>query len=163
MTVLAYVGLGSNLHDPAAQVLAAFEALAGLPDSDLVARSGLYAGTPMGPQDQPDYVNAVAALETRLPAADLLTALQDIEARQGRERHGVRWGPRTIDLDLLLYGEQTIDLPGLTVPHPGLHLRDFVIIPLAEIAGNLNIPGKGPLSMLIQNVETHSLRRLVTG
>jgi len=163
MTVRAYIGIGSNLDDPVAQVKEAFEELGLLPDSLLAARSSLYGSKPMGPQDQPEYVNAVAALDTLLSAPELLQDLQRIETQQGRERTGQQWGPRILDLDLLLYGRKKIDSPGLKVPHPGLHERDFVIIPLAEIAGNLNIPGKGMLSTLIKDVENHSLRKLVTG
>jgi len=163
MTVRAYIGIGSNLNDPVAQVKEALEELGMLPDSLLVAHSGLYGSSPMGPKDQPDFVNAVAALDTLLSAPELLAALQRIETQQGRERTGEPWGPRVLDLDLLLYGRRVIDSPELTVPHPGLHERDFVIIPLAEIAGNLNIPGKGTLNMLIRNVENHSLRKLVAG
>jgi 2-amino-4-hydroxy-6-hydroxymethyldihydropteridine diphosphokinase len=162
VTVRAYIGIGSNLNDPVQQVREAVEELEMLPDSLLVACSGLYGSKPMGPQEQPDYVNAVVALDTLLSASELLAALQRIETLQGRERNGEKWGPRILDLDLLLYGSKTIDSPELTVPHPGLHTRDFVIIPLAEIAGNLNIPGKGMLSMLIKNVENHSLRKLAS-
>lgn len=165
MTVRAYIGIGSNLEDPVAQVKEALEELAVLPDSLLAARSSLYSSKPMGPQDQPDYVNAVAALDTLLSAPELLRALQRIETLLGRERAGEheQWGPRILDLDLLLYGKKVIDSVGLKVPHPGLHERDFVIIPLAEVAGNLKIPGKGMLSILIQNVENHSLKKLITG
>jgi 2-amino-4-hydroxy-6-hydroxymethyldihydropteridine diphosphokinase len=163
MTVRAYIGIGSNLNDPVAQVKEAIQELELLPDGLLAARSSLYAGKPMGPQDQPDYVNAVVALDTLLSAPELLQALQRIEDLQGRERTGQKWGPRVLDLDLLLYGKRVINTPELTLPHPGLHERDFVIVPLAEIAGNLNIPGKGMLSTLIKNVENHGLRKLVTG
>jgi len=163
MTVRAYIGIGSNLNDPVAQVKEAIEELGLLPDSLLAARSSLYGSKPMGPQDQPEYVNAVAALDTLLSAPELLQDLQRIETQQGRERTAKQWGPRILDLDLLLYGKRVINSPELTLPHPGLHERDFVIIPLAEIAGNLNIPGKGMLSTLIKNVENHSLRKLVTG
>ncbi len=163
MTVRAYIGIGSNLNAPVAQVKEAFEELAVLPDTLLAARSSLYSSKPMGPQDQPDYVNAVAALDTLLSAPELLRALQHIETLLGRERGGEQWGPRILDLDLLLYGRKVIDSAGLKVPHPGLHERDFVIIPLSEVAGNLNIPGKGMLSILIRNVENHSLKKLITG
>jgi 2-amino-4-hydroxy-6-hydroxymethyldihydropteridine diphosphokinase len=163
MTVRAYIGIGSNLNDPVAQVKEAIEELGLLPDSLLAARSSLYGSKPMGPQDQPEYVNAVAALDTLLSAPELLHDLQRIETQQGRERTTKQWGPRILDLDLLLYGKRVFNSPELTLPHPGLHERDFVIIPLAEIAGNLNIPGKGMLSTLIKNVENHSLRKLVTG
>ena len=161
MTLMAYLGIGSNLDDPVSQVKEALEELDGIPDSVLVSQSSLYASKPMGPADQPDYVNAVAALDTLLSAGELLQALQNIEQRLGRERDGEKWGPRIIDLDLLLYGKKTIKTDTLTVPHPGLHERDFVIIPLAEIAGNLNIPGKGLLSTLIAACENHSVRKLV--
>jgi 2-amino-4-hydroxy-6-hydroxymethyldihydropteridine diphosphokinase len=161
MKLMAYIGIGSNLDDPVSQVKEALEELDGIPDSVLVSQSSLYASKPMGPADQPDYVNAVAALDTLLSAGELLQALQNIEQRLGRERDGEKWGPRIIDLDLLLYGKKTIKTDTLTVPHPGLHERDFVIIPLAEIAGNLNIPGKGLLSTLIAACENHSVRKLV--
>ncbi len=129
----------------------------------MAACSSLYGCKPMGPQDQPDYVNAVVAVDTLLSPADLLQQLRRIEEMQGRERTGEHWGPRIIDLDLLMYGKQVIDTDELKVPHPGMHERDFVIIPLAEIAGNLNIPGHGLLTTLINTVENHSLRKLITG
>jgi 2-amino-4-hydroxy-6-hydroxymethyldihydropteridine diphosphokinase len=163
MTVRAYVGIGSNLEDPVAQVKEAVEELKVLPDTILAARSSLFSGKPMGPQDQPDYVNAVVALDTLLSPAELLQQLQRIEELQGRERDGEHWGPRILDLDLLLYGKKVIDADGLKVPHPGMHERDFVIVPLAEIAGNLNIPGRGLLTTLINSVENHSLKKLITG
>jgi 2-amino-4-hydroxy-6-hydroxymethyldihydropteridine diphosphokinase len=162
MTVRVYVGLGSNLEDPVAQVLEAVEELEMIPDSILVQRSSLYRGKPMGPADQPDYVNAVVAMDTLLSAGDFLQALTRIEDLQGRERAGEKWGPRIIDLDLLMYGKQKINTPDLTVPHPGMHERDFVIVPLAEVAGDVNIPGQGRLTQLINNCENHSLRKLVT-
>lgn len=161
MSLFAYIGIGSNLDNPAAQVREALEELDALPDSRLVARSSLYSSKPMGPADQPDYVNAVAVLDTVLSPQDLLQALQDIEARQGRERSSDPWGPRIIDLDLLLYGKKKISTEALTVPHPGMHERDFVIIPLAEVAGNLSIPGHGPLTSLINLCENHSVKKLI--
>ncbi len=163
MTVRAYIGIGSNLDDPVAQVKEAVEELKFLPDTIVAACSSLYGCKPMGPQDQPDYVNAVVAVDTLLSPADLLQQLRRIEEMQGRERTGEHWGPRIIDLDLLMYGKQVIDTDELKVPHPGMHERDFVIIPLAEIAGNLNIPGHGLLTTLINTVENHSLRKLITG
>lgn len=144
---LAAVGIGSNLNDPVAQVTSALAALAMLPDSELLAASSLYRNPPMGPQDQPDYVNAAALLRTGLTAQDLLRELQALELRQGRVRER-RWGPRTIDLDLLLWGEAMIDEPDLIVPHPGLHERPFVLYPLAEIAPGLNVPGRGRVDAL---------------
>jgi len=162
MTIRVYVGLGSNLEDPVAQVLEAVEELEMIPDSILVSRSSLYRGKPMGPVDQPDYVNAVVAMDTLLSAESFLQELQRIEDLQGRVRGGEQWGPRIIDLDLLLYGKQKINKPDLTVPHSGMHERDFVIIPLSELAGDVNIPGQGRLTALINKCENHSLRKLVT-
>lgn len=163
MTVRAYIGIGSNLDDPSARVQAAFGELQRLPATRLAARSSLYGSKPMGPADQPDYVNAVAAVDTCMAAAELLQALAQIEERQGRQRGAARWGPRTLDLDLLLYGDSSIDTPGLTVPHPGMHERDFVIVPLAEIAGNLAIPGRGQLKALASSCQSHALKKLVAG
>lgn len=149
MTALqpAYIGVGSNLDDPAAQVQRAFTALAGLGDTLLVARSRLYGSRPMGPADQPDYVNAVAGLLTSLPPLDLLHALQGFEAAQGRRRER-RWGERTLDLDLLLYGTLRLETPELTLPHPGLAQRAFVLHPLADIAPDLAVPGAGRVADL---------------
>lgn len=163
MTVRAYVGVGSNLDDPVAQVKDAMGELEMLPDTVVAARSSLYSSKPMGPQDQPDFINAVVALDTLLSAEDLFDRLVKIEELAGRVREGEKWGPRTIDLDLLLYGKKKLHTDDLTVPHPGLHERDFVIIPLAEVAGNLNIPGHGLLSTLINQVENHSLKKVITG
>ena len=163
MTIRAYIGIGSNLNDPVAQVQEAIGELEMLPDTILVSKSSLYRGKPMGPADQPDYVNAVVGIDTLLSAGDLLQAMHRIEDLQGRERQREQWGPRTLDLDLLLYGSNRIDTPDLTVPHPGMHERDFVIVPLAEIAGNLKIPGRGQLSTLINNCENHSLKKLISG
>lgn len=132
--VTSYVALGSNLSDPVQQVRIALTELAGLPDSRLVAASRLYRTAPVGPAGQPDYVNAVACLETRLEPGQLLVELQAIELAHGRRRDGTRWGPRTLDLDILLYGETLIDEPGLRIPHPEMSVRAFVLIPLAEVA-----------------------------
>ena len=162
MTIRAYIGIGSNLNDPVVQVQEAIGALEMLPDTTLVSRSSLYSGKPMGPADQPDYVNAVVGIDTRMSARDLLHAMNRIEDRQGRERQGEKWGPRTLDLDLLLYGNSRIATPDLTVPHPGMHERDFVIVPLAEIAGNLDVPGRGQLRSLGNQCEQHGLKKLVT-
>lgn len=147
--VQAYIGIGANLGDPVAQVREAFERLAhDLPQTRLTGRSGLFRNPPMGPQDQPDYVNAVARLHTRLQPLELLAALQAIEAACGRRRDGTRWGPRLLDLDLLLFGEQYLDLPELRVPHPGIAERDFVVLPLLELAPGLRIPGAGTVDQL---------------
>jgi 2-amino-4-hydroxy-6-hydroxymethyldihydropteridine diphosphokinase len=163
MTVRVYIGIGSNLEDPVAQVKDAIEELEMLPDTILAGRSSLYSNKPMGPQDQPDYINAVVGLDTLLSAQDLFARLVKIEELAGRVRDGDKWGPRILDLDLLLYGKKKIDEADLQVPHPGLHERDFVIIPLAEVAGNMNIPGHGLLSTLINQVENHSLKKVITG
>jgi 2-amino-4-hydroxy-6-hydroxymethyldihydropteridine diphosphokinase len=162
MTIRAYIGIGSNLNDPVAQVLEAVEELGMIPDTILVERSSLYSGRPMGPSDQPDYVNAVVSLDTLLSADELHRTLIGIEDLQGRSREGEKWGPRIIDLDLLLYGNSIIETDTLTVPHPGMHERDFVIIPLEEVAGNIKIPGRGFLSSLINQCESHSLKKLIT-
>ncbi|HLZ98156.1 MAG TPA: 2-amino-4-hydroxy-6-hydroxymethyldihydropteridine diphosphokinase [Steroidobacteraceae bacterium] len=138
----AYVAVGSNLSEPRRQVEDAFARLAGLPDTRLELRSRLYLTRPMGPQDQPDFVNAVAGLLTRLGARELLEALLAIERAMGRQRQE-RWGPRIIDLDLVWLHGAVIDEPGLTLPHPGAHLRNFVLYPLCDIAPTLMIPGHG--------------------
>lgn len=157
--LVAAIGLGSNLSDPVAQVQAALAALAQLPDSELLAASSLYRNPPMGPQDQPDYVNAVALLRTALPPLRLLQRLQEIERRQGKV-YRQHWGPRNIDLDLLLYGQQRIREAQLTVPHPGLHERAFVLYPLAEIAPDLLVPGYGAVRELAAAHSADSLIRI---
>ncbi|MBK8958138.1 MAG: 2-amino-4-hydroxy-6-hydroxymethyldihydropteridine diphosphokinase [Proteobacteria bacterium] len=156
-SVTAYIGLGSNLDDPAAQVATAIDALAALPDCSLRAVSSFYRNPPMGPKDQPDYVNAVVALETRLAPRALLDAMQAIERAQGRDRSGQRWGPRTIDLDLLVYGDSVLHEDHLTVPHPGLAERAFVLVPLAEIAPHVSIPGHAALATLLAAVDRASV------
>ncbi|TWI50874.1 2-amino-4-hydroxy-6-hydroxymethyldihydropteridine diphosphokinase [Pseudomonas duriflava] len=155
-----YIGLGSNLAQPRDQLTSALEALALLPASRLVARSSFYGSDPLGPADQPRYVNAVAALETELAPLDLLDALQAIEQQQGRERKGERWGPRTLDLDILVFGPQRIDGPRLTVPHYHMHARAFVLYPLAEIAPDLILPDGQPLSALLEDCPYVGLERL---
>lgn len=145
--MLAYIGLGSNLQAPAEQIKAALTDLQSLPATQLLKKSSLYASPPMGPQDQPDYINAVALLETALKPHDLLDQLQKIEQQHGRlrKRH---WGERTLDLDILLYDAQMIEDERLSVPHPGLTQRAFVIYPLLEIAGDIMIPGQGSLQTI---------------
>jgi 2-amino-4-hydroxy-6-hydroxymethyldihydropteridine diphosphokinase len=144
----AYVAIGSNLDDPLAQVHAAFEALASLDESRLVARSKLYRTRPLGPADQPEFVNAAAGLLTTLTPRELFVALKGIEARQGRAQPVVRWGPRRIDLDLLLHGDARIDEPDLTIPHRGLTERNFVLYPLRDIAPDLLLHGHGRIREL---------------
>ncbi|WP_193222167.1 2-amino-4-hydroxy-6-hydroxymethyldihydropteridine diphosphokinase [Alkalilimnicola sp. S0819] len=162
MAERVFIGLGSNLAEPARQVRDALRDLGALPDTRLVRQSSLYASPPMGPPDQPDYINAVAELRTELAPLALLAQLQGLERRSGRERV-VRWGPRTLDLDILLWGERKLALEGLTVPHPGVHERAFVLYPLAEIAPGLSVPGRGELGALLAQCERGGLRRLEPG
>jgi 2-amino-4-hydroxy-6-hydroxymethyldihydropteridine diphosphokinase len=156
----AYVALGSNLDDPPAQVERAFTALAGLRGSHLVARSSLYRSLPFGPVAQPDFINAVAGMLTTLDAAAMLAELKALEERLGRERPVVRWGPRRIDLDLLVHGTTRIDEPQLQVPHPGLAERAFVLAPLAEVAPDLDVPGVGRVRTLATRIDTAGLSRM---
>jgi 2-amino-4-hydroxy-6-hydroxymethyldihydropteridine diphosphokinase len=147
----AYVGIGSNLGDSRARVEAAFDALGAIPDTRLVARSRLYRTRPFGPVQQDDFINAAAGLLTLMPARELLAALRGIETSQGRIR-AERWGPRTLDLDLLVYGDQRIDEPQLTVPHPGIAERGFVLVPLNDIAPTLLVPGVGRVEELLRGL-----------
>ena len=144
----AYIGLGSNLDGPAKQLENTFELLDEIPRTRLLQRSSLYRSAPFGGIEQPDFVNAVAALLTQLPAPRLLKELQRIETARGRERGDVQWGPRVLDLDLLVYSTQKIDTSDLKVPHPGIIERNFVLLPLGEIAPNLIIPGLGRVAGL---------------
>lgn len=156
----AFIGLGSNLDDPARQLLSASREIAALDRVELIALSPLYASPPLGPQDQPDYVNAVIHINTNLPAIELLHALQQLENQHGRVRLQ-RWGARTLDLDILLYGDQCIDSDELTIPHPQMSQRAFVLYPLADIADQeLSIPGLGRLSQLLAACPASGLRRL---
>ncbi len=157
--VISYVGLGSNLENPVEQVKAALLELNNLPHTRLLLQSSLYQSAPMGPANQPDYINAVAALETSLAADDLLSALQGLELLHQRVRKE-RWGPRTLDLDLLLYGDQSINSEHLVVPHPGLAERDFVLLPLFEIAAALVLPDKQVLADLVGECSEANLQRL---
>ncbi|MEE8287182.1 MAG: 2-amino-4-hydroxy-6-hydroxymethyldihydropteridine diphosphokinase [Gammaproteobacteria bacterium] len=156
----AYIGIGSNLEQPVHQVLQARDALARLPNTRLLALSPLYRNPALGPGRQPDYVNAVAAIETRLAAYELLEALQAVEAKRGRVRGSVQWAPRILDLDLLVYGDSEIGDQRLTVPHPRLAQRAFVLKPLVDIAPNLDVPGLGPVTMLLSNLSEVSLQRV---
>ena len=150
MTV-AYVGLGSNQQDPRAQIERAFCELDALPHTRVVKRSSLHRTKPVGYADQPDFLNAVAQLETGLPAARLLDELHAIEDRHGRERPFPN-APRTLDLDLLLYGEVQVDSEAIKIPHPRMHERTFVLEPLAEIAPAAVIPGHGPVADLLKRL-----------
>ncbi|MGS0676283.1 2-amino-4-hydroxy-6-hydroxymethyldihydropteridine diphosphokinase [Shewanella sp. 0m-4] len=143
-----YIALGANLADPISQLNSACEALLSLASPGSLVISPYYRSAPMGDVEQPDYVNAVAGFHTRLPPIELLDALQHIENQQGRLR-ALRWGPRTLDLDLLLYDDQHIDIPRLVVPHYGMRERSFVLVPLSDIAPELILPDNTPLSSLI--------------
>jgi 2-amino-4-hydroxy-6-hydroxymethyldihydropteridine diphosphokinase len=155
----AYIALGANLGDPAATVRAAFAALANLPESRIVHSSSLYRTAPVGITEQPEFINAVAQLETTLAPESLLDALIDIEQRFGRIRADKN-GPRTLDLDLLLYNDQFLELPRLTLPHPRLHLRAFVLCPLAEISPQLAIPGRGTVAAWLPAVANQGIVKL---
>jgi 2-amino-4-hydroxy-6-hydroxymethyldihydropteridine diphosphokinase len=159
MTVRAFVALGSNLGDPLATVQAAFSALRALPDSVLVAASSLYRSAPVGLRNQPDFINAVAALDTRLTAEALLEELFAIEARFGRKRD-FHHAPRTLDLDLLLYGAETRATPSLVLPHPRMHERAFVLLPLTEIAPDATIPGQGRAADWLEACREQKLTKL---
>ena len=158
--VPAYVALGSNLGDPATQVQRAFEALGGLPQTQCVLRSSLYRSRPMGPVEQPDFVNAVAGLLTQLDAPGLLAELKSLESSLGRAAPVVRWGPRLIDLDLLVHGMTRLHEDHIRVPHPGLALRAFVLVPLSELCPSLVVPGVGRVSGLLHQVDTAGLERI---
>jgi 2-amino-4-hydroxy-6-hydroxymethyldihydropteridine diphosphokinase len=157
----AYIGLGSNLQGPAGQLDSAFDLLAAIPETRLIKRSSLYRSSPFGGIEQPDFVNAAAAMLTRLPARQLLSELQAIETRRGRERDGVHWGPRVLDLDLLVYADQAIDDAGLTVPHPGIAERNFVLLPLREVAPGLVITGLGRIDTIPVNLDEPKISRIV--
>lgn len=148
----AYVALGSNLDDPRVQVERGFDALARLPRTTLKARSRLYRTPPWGVVEQPDFVNAVAVLQTELPPHELLQALLAIEAAAGRVR-GVRNGPRVLDLDLLVYDDVSLQASDLVLPHPRLHERAFVLLPLADVAADVVIPGRGRVGDLLAAVD----------
>jgi len=138
----AYVAIGSNLEHPRERVLEAMERLAALGAAHALLRSQLYLSRPMGPQDQPDYINAAVGLLTQHSPQEMLAGLLDIERSMGRSRRE-RWGPRVIDLDLVWMVDAAVDEPGLTVPHPGVSIRNFVLYPLADIAPTIKIPGIG--------------------
>ena len=156
----AYVGIGSNLDDPRRQVERAFEALSELPRSHLVLRSPLYRTRPFGEVVQPAFVNAVAAFMTRLAPEELLAELRRVERVLGREAPRERWGPRLIDLDLLVVGRETRATDSLTLPHAGIAERDFVLYPLADIAPDLDVPGLGSVAALRARVADRGIERL---
>lgn len=164
--VTAYIGMGSNLRCPRTQLDRALRRIRCSPGLRLLAVSPYYRTAPLEPADlpagagpQPDYVNAVAALATRMPAHWLLRRMQALERYQGRER-AFRWGPRTLDLDILLYGRRHVQTPELILPHPELHKRAFVLYPLADIAPRLDIPGRGPVVRWLKRCDKTTVRRL---
>ena len=158
--VLAYIGIGSNLDDPRWQVSNAFELLDELPGCHVLARSSLYQSAPYGDVPQDDFINAVVKLETAVPAEILLVCLKEIERSLGRDPNAERWGPRVLDLDMLLYGEQQIDLPNLQIPHPGIVARNFVLLPLREVTAALVIPGLGLLADIAVDEQSPHIARI---
>ncbi len=158
--VPAYIGVGSNLGDSQARVMAAFEALRSVSRTQLIVHSRLYRTRPFGPVQQGDFINAAAGVLTQLPAQELLQSLRDIETKAGRVR-AERWGPRTLDLDLLVYGAERIATPELTVPHPGIAERGFVLAPLADIAPTLDVPGKGRVEVLLRALADDGIAEVI--
>ncbi len=158
--VAACIGLGSNLGDSARIVQAAFAEIGRIPGTRLMRASRLYRTPAWGMTSQPDFVNAAATIHTRLGAQELLAAMLGIERQAGRERGDDRWGPRTLDLDLLLYGEHVIDEAGLRVPHPHLHERAFALLPLVEIAPSAVIPGVGPAQLALSALAAGDIHAL---
>ncbi len=156
----AYIGVGSNLQSPARQVRAAIGQLAEVAKTRVVRSSSMYRSAPFGGIEQPDFVNAVAAVLTQLDPADLLAALHEIETAHGRERDDTRWGPRVLDLDLLVYSDRQVETSNLTIPHPGIGERNFVLLPLGEIAPDLVIPGLGRVASIPVNLDEPSISRI---
>ncbi|KFK92507.1 MULTISPECIES: 2-amino-4-hydroxy-6-hydroxymethyldihydropteridine diphosphokinase [unclassified Serratia (in: enterobacteria)] len=157
--IRVYIALGSNLAQPLQQVNTALEALGRIPYTQLIVCSSFYRTKPLGPQNQPDFLNAAVALDTLLPAEQLLDETQAIERNQGRERKDQRWGPRTLDLDIMLYGDRVIDTDRLTVPHYGLKEREFMLYPLAEIAPDLVFPDGETLADCLKRVPENGMAR----
>lgn len=157
---IAYIGLGSNLSKPRLQISKAAQEIAKIEASNVIALSALYLSKPMGPQDQDDYINAVIALETSLSALKLLDALQAIENAAGRVRKNNRWGARILDCDILLYGNESIENERLTVPHYGMKVREFVLLPLAEIASKLRLPDGTSVSLLASEINNNGIVKL---
>nr|WP_247664670.1 2-amino-4-hydroxy-6-hydroxymethyldihydropteridine diphosphokinase [Pseudoalteromonas sp. MMG010] len=155
-----YLGLGANLNSPKLQLDNAIAALKQLPKCEFVKASHYYASKPMGPQDQPDYINAVAYIKTNLPPEQLLDLTQQIELQHGRVRKAERWGARTLDIDTLLFGDKIINTPRLTVPHYGLSEREFVIFPLLEIAPQLVLPSGVAIKDIAKNLPLNDLQQL---
>ncbi|MEM7469514.1 MAG: 2-amino-4-hydroxy-6-hydroxymethyldihydropteridine diphosphokinase [Pseudomonadota bacterium] len=160
MSRRCYLGLGSNLQDPQRQITRAIEDIGNSPNVAVIAQSSMYGSAPMGPQDQNDYVNAVAEIETDLSALTLLGAVRAVEESFGRDRSVVRWGPRIIDIDILLFGDQELVLRRLKIPHPGLTQRAFVVVPLLEIAPNLRLPDGRLLAEFEGNFPSNAVNKL---
>ena len=161
--VVVWIGLGSNMGQAADQVEQAIAALTDAPGLELTARSSLYRTAPVGNVDQADFINAVVRASCRIGCYVLLEALQEIEKRFGRTRDGERFGPRSLDLDLLMYADQTVSSPQLELPHPRMHERLFVLEPLTEIEGDITVPGRGRLSALRQACLDQRVQRLGDG
>ena len=157
--IKVYIGLGSNLDDPQSQLKKAIISLEIVPSTSVVKTSFFYRSKPVGPQDQPDYINAVVELATELSARVLLDYLQGIENEHGRERE-IKWGARTLDLDILLFGDEIIQDDCLVIPHIEMHKRGFVLLPLDEISPDCMIPGIGAVSSLLQKINTDDLVKL---
>jgi len=160
MSETVYIALGSNLNRPKQQIETALKSLRLIPKTQFICHSSLYLSQPMGPQDQENYINAAAKLKTNLSPLELLDQLQAIENNQGRQRKAEQWGARTLDLDLLLYGQQIIKNDRLTVPHYGIKQRNFVVLPLAEIEPLLDLPDNSPISLLKQQVGNQGIQKL---
>ncbi len=155
-----YIGIGANLQNPIKQLKQALDTLNTHPELKIIKTSSFYRSVPMGPQDQPDFINAVCQLETQLSPLALLDCLQTIEKQQGRVRKAERWGPRVLDLDILMYNQEEIHQERLIIPHYGLRERNFVILPLDEIAPNLQLPDGTLITSLAENIEKQGIERL---
>jgi len=156
----AYIGLGSNLSEPIEQVKNAVKQIEKIAQSQVTAVSSLYLSKPMGPQDQDDYINAIIALNTSLSAIELLNALQAIENEAGRVRKENRWGARILDLDIILFGNEVINSERLTIPHYGMEEREFVLLPLVEIAPSLQLPNGKSVKLLSQKIANNAMVKL---
>lgn len=161
--VKVYIGIGSNLHEPIRQVEVAIASLNKIPNSCVSCLSSIYRSAPLGVKDQPDFINAVAQIETGLGPHALLSHLQRIEREQGRVRDGTHWGPRIIDLDILLYGDECVSADDLLIPHPELRRREFVLYPLAEIAPDLALPDGVRVSALKEGCPPNGIQRIPQG
>ena len=156
---IAYIGLGSNMNSPIKQIKSAIKSIEEIASTEITDVSSLYKSKPVGPQNQDDYINAVVKIETELMPYQLLECVQEIEKQHGRIR-GERWGPRVIDLDILMYGNEIMIDQKLTIPHPEIHNRSFVLVPLAEIDSDCEIPGKGSVSDLLATIDKSNIVQL---